>query len=118
MTPSQTSLVFNRFMQASPITHVTNGGSGLGLWVARNLCELHGGRIEVRSREGEGTVFRGFVAAATATVVGEEKPVQLPSPAGSGEGGLPGGEELTMEGRRLRVLVVDDNQVSNSSGGS
>lgn len=110
MTPSQSQLVFERFMQASPITHVTNGGSGLGLWVARNLCELHGGRIQVLSTLGEGTVFRGFVAVA-APSDGEE-PVQLPSPAGSALGlDLPV-ELLPPVGRRLRVLVVDDNQVS------
>ena len=32
-------------------------GSGLGLPVTRRIIEDHGGRIEVRSREGEGTTF-------------------------------------------------------------
>jgi PAS domain S-box-containing protein len=32
-------------------------GTGLGLYVARNIVLEHLGRIEVRSREGEGTVF-------------------------------------------------------------
>jgi signal transduction histidine kinase len=33
-------------------------GTGLGLWVTRELVEKNAGSIRVRSREGEGTVFR------------------------------------------------------------
>jgi PAS domain S-box-containing protein len=33
-------------------------GTGLGLWVTRQLVEKNGGTIRVRSREGSGTVFR------------------------------------------------------------
>jgi signal transduction histidine kinase len=33
-------------------------GTGLGLWVTRQLVEKNGGSIRVRSKEGEGTVFR------------------------------------------------------------
>ncbi|ORY77616.1 hypothetical protein BCR35DRAFT_305378 [Leucosporidium creatinivorum] len=112
MTTSQARLVFERFMQASPITHVTNGGSGLGLWVARNLCELHGGRIQVLSTPGQGTIFRGFVTASSAQEV--EEPIQLPSPAGSGSALELPVELLPPVGRRLRVLVVDDNQINRT----
>ena len=31
-------------------------GSGLGLAIARGLCELHGGRLRIRSQLGEGTI--------------------------------------------------------------
>lgn len=36
MTEEQAGRVFERFQQASPLTHVTMGGSGLGLWIARS----------------------------------------------------------------------------------
>ncbi len=33
------------------------GGTGLGLWISRDIAERHAGTLRVRSREGAGTVF-------------------------------------------------------------
>ncbi len=33
-------------------------GTGLGLWIVKGIMENHGGRIRVRSRVGQGTVFK------------------------------------------------------------
>ncbi|GAA5834256.1 hypothetical protein JCM11251_000584 [Rhodosporidiobolus azoricus] len=63
MTQEETGRLFAKFMQASPFTHTTWGGSGLGLWIARNLCELQAGRIEVASTVGKGSIFRCFITA-------------------------------------------------------
>ena len=49
-------------------------GSGLGLPVTRRIIDDHGGRIEVRSREGEGTTFV-FKLPAVRSQDGEENPM-------------------------------------------
>lgn len=45
-------------------------GSGLGLWLVKGLVDLHQGRIEVASREGEGTTFRIVLPMAGAQGLG------------------------------------------------
>jgi PAS domain S-box-containing protein len=47
--------IFDRFERAVSVRHY--GGFGIGLWVARQAVEAHGGTIRVRSREGGGTEF-------------------------------------------------------------
>ncbi|MGF1590368.1 MAG: sensor histidine kinase [Pleurocapsa sp.] len=50
--------VFERFWRADPSRASHSGGTGIGLAIARRLVELQGGRIEVESELGKGSVFR------------------------------------------------------------
>jgi signal transduction histidine kinase len=47
--------IFERFERAVSERHF--GGFGVGLWVARQAVEAHGGSIRVSSREGHGSEF-------------------------------------------------------------
>jgi len=49
--------VFERFYRADKSRSRATGGAGLGLAIARQLVEAHGGRVEVESEIGQGTRF-------------------------------------------------------------
>ena len=49
--------IFQRFFQADGIAPILNQGSGIGLSIAQEFVKLHGGKIAVRSKTGQGSVF-------------------------------------------------------------
>jgi len=55
IAPEDTARIFERFERAVSNAHY--GGLGLGLYVAREIAEAHGGSIAVFSRPGEGSTF-------------------------------------------------------------
>ncbi len=85
--------IFDLFTQAEKRDERSRGGLGIGLALARQLVELHGGSIEVASPgAGMGSTFTVHLPLQRA---GAEPVVELPARA---EGRSP-----------LKVLVVDDN---------
>ncbi|RAL65672.1 hypothetical protein DID88_005343 [Monilinia fructigena] len=61
LTTAEKKNLFTRFSQASPRTHVHYGGSGLGLFISRQLTELQGGEIGVASKFGVGSTFAFYI---------------------------------------------------------
>jgi two-component system sensor histidine kinase SenX3 len=49
--------IFERFYRVDPGRARQTGGTGLGLSIARHVAQNHGGRVEVESREGDGSTF-------------------------------------------------------------
>ena len=94
--PEALPTLFEMFRQVAPSDRPQGGGLGIGLALARRLVEMHGGRIEAHSEGiGQGSEFVVRLPMVTATSIGDA--VTTP------QGGTPA------TGRRLKVLVVDDN---------
>lgn len=53
----QQNRVFNKFFRSSNAVRVYTEGSGLGLFITKNIIEAHGGKIWFESVEGKGSTF-------------------------------------------------------------
>ena len=54
---SKCDTVFERFSQVESTDATEKGGTGLGLPICKEIVEMHGGKIGVESKEGEGSTF-------------------------------------------------------------
>lgn len=90
MSEEQQHRAFEAFSQADSTTTRRYGGTGLGLTISHQLVSLLGGKLEVESEPGTGTIFR-----FTLPMGRSDKMEELP--------------RLTQELRGKRVLIVDDN---------
>ena len=57
MAQDEINKVFDRFYRVDKARARETGGTGLGLSIALNSVQLHGGYINVESKEGEGSTF-------------------------------------------------------------
>ncbi|KAI1760124.1 hypothetical protein GGR53DRAFT_526501 [Hypoxylon sp. FL1150] len=125
--------VFKRFAQASPKTHIEYGGSGLGLFISRQITEMLGGEIGMTSSPGSGCTFAFYVKTNKCDVPGHSSASREPvirlsrslsltadgTPVTPGEEGrsnsvyTPQGSSTPLqEAPSLNILVVEDNLVN------
>jgi signal transduction histidine kinase/ActR/RegA family two-component response regulator len=90
-------LIFQRFTQVDGGNSRRHGGAGLGLAISKQLVELMGGQIGVRSTPGQGTEF-WF-----------ELPLE-PAPETAPEAAAPAA--VFRPGTGLKVLLAEDNPIN------
>jgi CheY-like chemotaxis protein len=89
IAPEHIPRLFEPFFTTKP----AGAGTGLGLPICHRIVSELGGRIDVESEPGRGSVFRVILPAAPG--------VEAERPAAPGRAGVP---------RRGRILVVDDEE--------
>ena len=67
LSPEAADRVFERFYRADPSRSHHHGGSGLGLAIASAIAQGHGGRLELETAPGHGSVFRLVLPAGPGT---------------------------------------------------
>ncbi len=74
--------IFTRFYQCDSSSTRKYGGTGIGLAIAQDIARLHGSRITVSSKPGEGSVFRfSLPLKKDVRKHGDPLPMGLSSPA-------------------------------------
>jgi len=96
IAPQDLERVFEPFARGSQPAHAGDGGTGLGLTIAKMLTDLMGGEMTVRSTPGVGTCFRIVLFLA------EQR---------AGAGAAAPARRCGYAGERRRVLVVDNEEV-------
>lgn len=91
--------IFSPFFQADPGITRKYGGTGLGLVISKNLSEIMGGSLEMKSLAGRGTTFRMLLPHRPDTTNQSEK-IQTPHYFW----------EDVESSRRCHILLVDDSE--------
>ncbi|MFF2093367.1 ATP-binding protein [Paenibacillus sp. NPDC058174] len=114
--------VFDPYEQVHSDKTMIEGGFGLGLSISKQLVELHGGSMKVRSVPGEGSEFSftlevsrqtagepvnsGDVSAAIAELAAANAPAAASTPQDADH------EQHALYGDRPRIIVVDDDPLN------
>ncbi|KAG9245811.1 hypothetical protein BJ878DRAFT_418395, partial [Calycina marina] len=103
VAPNEQLQLFSRFTQANQRTHISYGGSGLGLFTSRELTEMQGGEVGLASKLGVGSKLAFYIKCRRNTDAAALVPA--PSP-------IRDTLALIAEVSPISILVVEDNLVN------
>ncbi len=95
--------IFDAFVQGDASVSREYGGTGLGLAITRRLIETLGGEINVKSQQGQGSVFTFRIPVGVAVRASEPVVAHISS-------SLDSAKRLS----DVRVLVVEDNEINQT----
>jgi len=55
--PAEQQKLFSKFYRGTNIAHMDTKGTGLGLYISKNIINLHKGTFDVKSNQGKGSTF-------------------------------------------------------------
>lgn len=95
LTEEESKLIFNEFEQVNTLAgeELNISGAGLGLTIIKSLIEQQGGRVYVKSKKGEGSVFTVYLTLKVANEPQYESAMVKPM------------------GHKGKVWVVDDDRL-------
>lgn len=100
ITPEDQQKLFKSFVQLDSGLARQHEGSGLGLALVRQLVEMHGGSVGVKSEPGKGSCFHFTIPARSTEIQAKNKlPAQL----------NPEETEAAQRNGTARILVVEDS---------
>lgn len=104
MSANELERVFKPFEQADSSTTRRFGGTGLGLCISKNLAQLLGGDVTVKSQQGIGSEFIVKIAGHF-----DNKPYELLSTIEPEQPSLDVSSELNAIKLDARILLAEDN---------
>ncbi|KAK6006065.1 hypothetical protein QM012_006475 [Aureobasidium pullulans] len=108
LSAEEKARIFTRFAQGSRKTYSEYGGSGLGLFISRQLVELMNGQIGVSAELGKGSTFAFFVNAPPVQQI--SKVESSSSHQSKADPGIHILSTETLEPcKKTTLLVVEDN---------
>jgi len=96
ISPEQLTKLFSKYYQTASAKGQV--GTGLGLFLCKQLVELQGGKITVKSKVGEGSTFSFYIPFEIKETASLPQAVKMESPTVSLNG--------------LKILAIDDNEVN------
>ncbi|WP_367390890.1 ATP-binding protein [Lewinella sp. LCG006] len=107
--PEDQARIFERFYQSSKSDHL-RGGTGIGLALAKELCQLLGGHITVSSEWGIGSAFQlslplSVAASSSLTKLAQLEQEEKTRPTQR----VPNYAPLGIQGDKARLLIVEDH---------
>lgn len=119
MSEETVKQIFDRYVQGTNAEVITEGGFGIGLYICKQLIELHGGSLEVKSALGEGSAFTFSLPVAETKMLAaseEDHYTYLEEAAVSHVPHIAEEDidvtDLTVIEDHPRIIVVDDERVN------
>ena len=108
--PDDMGRIFDRFYQSEKGENTEQGGTGIGLALARELSRLFGGDIEVDSQLGKGSVFTLEIPVRRASD-GRTQKIDIPTSPDKQKSKEDDARytPILLDGRQARILIVEDN---------